>query len=65
MIVARWQVEGNRCLSEHIGLGDAPGYLFFPYDLALDQQGRFYVAQSADGRVQVFEGLGAAPPSPR
>lgn len=64
MIVARWRIAGNRCLSEHIGLGDQPGFLFFPYDLSLDAEGRFYVAQSADGRVQVFEGLGAAPPAP-
>jgi len=62
MIVARWRLAGNRCLSEHIGLGDRPGYLFFPYDLALATNGRFLVAQSADGRVQMFEGLGAAPP---
>ncbi|MCM2268495.1 MAG: NHL repeat-containing protein [Thermoanaerobaculia bacterium] len=64
MMVSRWRLQGNRFLSEHLGLGNLPGYLYFPYDLALDPRGRFYVAQSADGRVQVYEGLGAAPAPP-
>jgi DNA-binding beta-propeller fold protein YncE len=66
MMVSRWRIAGNRFLSEHLGLGNLPGFLYFPHDLALDPRGRFYVAQSADGRVQVYEGLGAAPaPPPR
>lgn len=64
MIVARWRITGNRLLSEHLGLGDLPGFLYFPYDLALDPEGLLYVAQPADGRVQVYEGFGAAPPPP-
>jgi DNA-binding beta-propeller fold protein YncE len=64
MMVTRWRLADNRCLSEHLGLGDAPGWLYFPFDLALDPAGRAYVAQSADGRVQVYEGLGAAPAPP-
>ncbi len=66
MIVSLWAIAGNRMLSEHLGLGNMPGALYFPFDLSLDPEGRFYVSQSADGRVQVFEGLGAAPaPPPR
>lgn len=65
MMVTRWRIADNTCLSEHLGLGDAPGWLYFPYDLALDPAGRAYVAQSADGRVQVYGGLGAAPAPPR
>lgn len=65
MVVSRWRIEGNRCLSEHIGLGNAPGYLYFPNDLSLDPDGRLYIAQTAMGRVQVYEGLGAAPAPPR
>lgn len=64
MIVARWRIAGNRLLSEHLGLGDRPGDLYFPYDMALDPEGRLYVAQSADGKVQVFDGFGAAPAAP-
>lgn len=64
MIVARWRIAGNRLLSEHLGIGDLPGFLYFPHDLALDPEGLLYVAQSADGRVQVYEGLGAAPAPP-
>jgi DNA-binding beta-propeller fold protein YncE len=57
MLLLRWRVEGDRCLSEHIGIGDAPGYLYYPYDLALDARGRLYIAQSYDGRVQAYDGL--------
>lgn len=61
MILSRWRIEGNRCLAEHLGIGAAPGYLYFPYDLALDPRGRAYIAQSYGGRVQVYTGLGAEP----
>lgn len=64
MVVTRWRLADNECLSEHLGLGNAPGWLYFPYDLALDPSGRAYVAQTADGRVQIFGGLGAAPAPP-
>ena len=60
MLLSRWSVSGNRCLGEYIGFGSAPGYLYYPFDLALDARGRFYIGQSWDGRVQVFEGMGAA-----
>ena len=65
MVLMRWSVRGNRCLSEHLGIGDAPGYLYYPFDLSLDTGGRLYIAQSYEGRVQVYEGLGSAPLPPR
>ena len=64
MLLLRWSAQGNRCLSEHIGIGAAPGYLYYPFDVALDQRGRLYIAQSYDGRVQVYQGAGRALASP-
>lgn len=61
MVVLRWSIDENRCLSEHLGFGQAPGALYYPFDLALDPRGRLFVAQSFEGRVQVYDGLGAAP----
>lgn len=60
MLLLHWSATGNRCLGEYIGLGDAPGYLYYPQDVALDGHGRLYIAQSFDGRVQVYEGMPAA-----
>jgi DNA-binding beta-propeller fold protein YncE len=57
-----WNPEGNRCLSEHSGFGNVPGAFYQPGDLALDGQGRAYVSQGFEGRVQVFE---EAPPAAR
>jgi DNA-binding beta-propeller fold protein YncE len=64
MLLLRWSVRNNRCLSEHIGIGDAPGFLYYPFDVALDTRGRLYIAQSYEGRVQVYDKLApaAAPP---
>lgn len=64
MVLSRWSAQSRRCLSEHIGIGAAPGFLYYPFDLALDRHGRFYIAQSFEGRVQVYEGLGSAPEAP-
>lgn len=65
MVLMRWAVRGNRCLAEYLGIGDAPGYLYYPFDLSLDARGRLYIAQSYEGRVQVYEGLSpAAAPRP-
>jgi hypothetical protein len=60
MVISTWAVSGNRCLAEHYGIGAAPGFLYFPSDLSLDAQGRIYVTQGFEGRVQVYEGLAPA-----
>ncbi|HSL82208.1 MAG TPA: hypothetical protein VLF66_05495 [Thermoanaerobaculia bacterium] len=60
MLLSLWALSGNRCLGEHYGIGAAPGFLYFPHDLALDARGRAYVTQGFEGRVQVYEGLGPA-----
>jgi len=61
MLLTVWTLSGNRCLGEHYGIGAAPGFLYFPHDLALDARGRAYVTQGFEGRVQVYEGLAPAP----
>ena len=61
MLIMRWNPETNRCLGEHIGLGDAPGYLYYPMDLALDRSGRLVVSQGFEGRVQMYQGMTPAP----
>jgi len=64
MLVMRWDPDANRCLGEYIGLGDAPGYLYYPMDLALDRSGRLVVSQGFEGRVQMYEGMAPAPAAP-
>ena len=54
MVILRWSPAGNRCVSEHWGLGGLPGYFYFPFDLALGPEGRLYVGQGFEGRVQVY-----------
>jgi DNA-binding beta-propeller fold protein YncE len=54
-LFTRWDPEDNRCLGEYSGFGNAPGALYRPSDLALDGEGRIYVSQGFEGRVQVFE----------
>jgi hypothetical protein len=61
MLVLRWSIPSNRCLGEYIGLGDAPGYLYYPMDLALDGKGQLFVAQGFEGRVQMYRGMTPAP----
>jgi hypothetical protein len=65
MVVLRWNRKANRCLGDYLGLGAAPGYLYYPMDLALDRFGRIYVAQGFDGRVQMYSGMTPAPAAPR
>lgn len=57
MLLLHWSATGNQCLGEYIGIGDAPGYLYYPNDLSLDGEGLLYIAQSYDGRVQKYSGL--------
>ena len=56
MLFTIWDPRSRRCLGETSGIGDAPGYLYQPSDLALDADGRIYVSQGYQGRVQVFTG---------
>lgn len=65
MVILRWNAEGDRCLGEYYGLGNRPGYLYFPMDLALDGAGQLYVTQGYQGRVQMYEGLAPAIAPPR
>lgn len=51
----RWSPGTNRCLSEHSGFGNAPGALYQPADLSIDRQGRLYISQGFEGRVQVYK----------
>jgi len=60
MVISRWQQEGNRCLAEYWGIGMSPGFLYYPLDIALDNNGRLYVSQGFQGRVQMYEGLAPA-----
>ncbi len=61
MMFLTWVPLGNRCLGEHYGFGGNPGYFYFPLDMALGPNGRLYVSQGFEGRVQVYEGLAPAP----
>lgn len=65
MVILRWDAGGNRCIDEYYGLGNRPGYLYFPMDLALDGAGQLYVSQGYQGRVQMYEGLAPAAAPPR
>lgn len=56
MMFMLWDPRTNRCLDEFYGLGDFPGALYAPEDLALDGSGRVYVGQAFEGRVQVYNG---------
>lgn len=64
MILTRWS-QTNRCLAEYIGGGSAPGFLYYPMDLALDALGRILIAQGLEGRVQLYTGMApaASPPA--
>ncbi len=60
MLFMTWDPRTNRCLAEHSGFGNAPGFFYKPADLALDAAGRVYVSQGFEGRVQVFAGASPA-----
>jgi hypothetical protein len=60
MLITVWDVGANRCLGEYSGIGNRPGYVYQPEDLALDGAGRVYVSQGFEGRVQVWAGAGPA-----
>jgi hypothetical protein len=61
MLIMIWNVPNNECLGEYSGIGNKPGYVYRPLDLALDGAGRAYVTQGFEGRVQVFAGSMRAP----
>lgn len=64
MVLTRWQIDGNRCTGDFLRIGAEPGMLYFPADLGLDAEGRFYIAQTFEGRVQMYEGLGVRAAAP-
>jgi len=64
MLFTIWRVEDNVCIGEFSGIGQSPGALYAPNDLALDSRGKIYIAQTFEGRVQVFEGANPAPVPP-
>jgi hypothetical protein len=57
MRIVLWDVATNRCLGDHYGVGNLPGFFYYPRDIALDARGRLYVVQGFEGRAQVYEGL--------
>lgn len=61
MLIMIWNVPDNECLGEYSGIGNMPGFVYQPSDLALDGSGRVYITQGYDGRVQVFAGSMRAP----
>lgn len=56
MLITVWDARDNICLGEYSGIGNRPGFVYQPHDLALDGAGRVYVAQSFEGRIQVWAG---------
>ncbi|MBI3694770.1 MAG: hypothetical protein HY238_08025 [Acidobacteria bacterium] len=55
--VAKFSADG-KFLLDWGSKGDQPGQFDTPHGIALDAQGRVYVADRANGRVQVFDGSG-------
>ncbi|MCP4661934.1 MAG: hypothetical protein GY856_41555 [bacterium] len=64
MLFMLWDPGTNRCLAEYSGFGNAPGALYQPADLALDGEGRVWISQGFEGRVQVFAGADRAKGAP-
>ena len=63
MVLQLWDPEANRCLGEYSGIGQSAGALYNPLDMALDGNGRLFISQGYEGRVQVFE-VAIPAPSP-
>ena len=55
--VAKFSAEGN-FLFDWGHKGDTPGEFDTPHGIAIDPQGRLYVADRANSRIQVFDGKG-------
>lgn len=64
MKIIRWSLTEDKCLGEYYGIGSTPGWFYFPIDISLDLNGKAYVAQGWQGRVQVYEGLSPAAATP-
>ena len=60
MVLTTWDPSRDQCVGVHYGFGTAPGYLYFPTDLALDARGQLYISQPFEGRIQVYQGEAAA-----
>jgi len=45
----------HRLLLEYGSIGAGPGQLYHPRDITISEDGRLYVAQGFEGRVQVFQ----------
>jgi DNA-binding beta-propeller fold protein YncE len=48
-------LEDGRWKRTYGGLGPAPGQLKFPYDVEVDEEGRAWVAEFGNHRLQVFD----------
>jgi hypothetical protein len=63
MVYTIWDPVGNRCLGEYSGIGRSPGALYNPIDLTLNSDGKLYISQGFEGRVQVYQ-VEIPPPAP-
>ena len=63
MVLVQWSTRRDRCVGESLGIGERLGLLYFPSDLSLDSEGRLYIAQAYQSRVQQYRGFppGASP----
>ncbi len=56
--VQRFSAHGEKCLGSFGRLGDGPGEFSRAEGLGIDAQGRIYVADSCNHRIQIFSGDG-------
>ena len=60
--LVKWDLNGKYQYSWGY-LGDAPGAIFAAHQFSVDQEGNFYVAETAGGRAQKFRPLRGADPA--